>query len=345
MRQMFIWGAVLALMICSASSYAGTGRTAAQFLDLGGGTRAAGMGDTFTAVSGDVIATFWNPSGLASISEMQMTLSYTNYAAMFGEASEGMYYGLTAFAMPIKDWGVFGSSLQIQDQGSMVITTDSPEAVGEADLGMNWAWALSYADAINDSLMAGVNAKLIHQKLWTESDTAYAADLGIQYAVPVTLIKVKLGAALQNLGTGIQMTDEYQTQPLPRSLKFGLAVMVVDTPEHRFQIVSDYTSMVDKLGETEEDKENTAFDAEKAGVGIHALRPSNSKRGIGGEYWYANVLGIRVGYKYVPDMPGKHITMGFSVRYENYQIDYARVPGIDVPGGGDIDKVAILLRF
>ncbi len=343
MKHVSMWGTILLFMICSVSSYAGTGRTAAQFLDLGGGTRAAGMGDTFVAVSGDVIAAFWNPGGLASISEMQMTVSYMNYSAMFGEASEGMYYGLTAFAMPVKDWGVFGTSLQIQDQGTMVITTDSPEPVGEEDLGMNWAWALCYADEVSDSLMAGINAKIIHQTLWTESDTAYAADIGVQYAVPV--VPLKVGVALQNLGTGIQMTDEYQTQPLPRNLKIGLAVKVIDTPDHRFQIVSDYTSLVDKLSEAEEDKENPAFDAEKAGVGIHALRPSNSKRGLGAEYWYASVLGIRVGYKYVPDMPGKHITMGFSIRYENYQIDYARVPGIDVPGGGDIDKIAILLRF
>ena len=343
MKRAFIWCTIMIFMVCSASSYAGTGRTAAQFLSLGGGTRAAGMGDTFTAVSGDVIAAFWNPSGLASISDMQMTLSWTNYAAMFGEASEGMYYFLTAFAMPVKDWGVFGTSLQIQDQGTMVITKDSPEAVGEANLGMNWAWALCYADEISDGLLAGINAKIIRQKLWTESDTAYAADLGIQYIL--SSVPLSLGVALQNLGTGIQMTDEYQNQPLPRSLRFGLAFRVVDTPDHRFQIVSDYASFVDKLSETEEDKNNPDFDAGKAGVGIHAFKPENSQRGLGAEYWYSNVLGIRVGYKFVPDMPGKHITIGLSIRYSGYQLDYARVPGIDVPGGSDIDKVALLLRF
>ena len=120
---------------------------------------------------------------------------------------------------------------------------------------------------------------------------------------------------------------------------------VVRIEDHRFQIVSDYTSFVDKLSEAEEDKNNPNFDAENAGVGIHAFRPSNSQRGLGAEYWYSNVLGVRVGYKYVPDMPGKHITMGFSIRYSGYQFDYARVPGIDVPGGSDIDKVAFLLRF
>jgi len=343
---------LLIFMLYPAGSHAGSGRTAAQFLSLDGGTRAAGMGDTFSAVSGDVIAAFWNPGGLASISERQITLSYTNYAAMFGEASEGMYYGLAAFAMPIKDWGVFGSTLQVQDQGTTVKTENSPESLGEEDVGMNWAWALCYADEITSGLLAGINAKLIHQKLLTESDTVYAADIGVQYAIRVPLnvnfippAPINIGLALQNLGTRIQMKDQYQSEPLPRSLKFGLALRVVDTPAHRFQIVSDYTSFIDKLSETEEDKQNPKFDAKRAGVGIYAFRPENSQKGLGAEYWFSNLLGLRVGYKYVPDMPGRHVTMGFSVRYSGYQIDYARVPGIDIPGGGDVDKVAILLRF
>ena len=347
MKRAFIWGTALVFMMCSTISYAGTGRTAAQFLSLGGGTRAAGMGDTFAAVSGDVIATFWNPGGLGSISETQVTVSYMNYSAMFGDASEGMYYGLAAFAMPVRDWGVFGTSLQIQDQGTMVITTDSPVPVGEENLGMNWAWALSYADQLTDSLLAGINAKIIRQKLWTESDTAYAADIGLQYTV--SAVPLNIGVALQNLGTSIQMKDEYQSQPLPRNLKLGLAFRVVDTPKHRFQVVSDYTSFVDKLSETDEDASNPDFNAEKAGIGIHAFRPENSQKGLGTEYWYSNVLGVRIGLRYVPDMGddniSDHITMGFSIRYSGYQFDYARVPGIDVPGGGDIDKVALLFRF
>jgi hypothetical protein len=124
-----------------------------------------------------------------------------------------------------------------------------------------------------------------------------------------------------------------------------LAFRLVDTPNHRFQVVTDYTSYIDKLSETEEDKNEPLFDAVRAGVGIYAFRPDNSKRGVGLEYWYANILGLRVGYKFEPDKPGSRITMGFSIRYSNYEIDYARVPGSDIPGGGDIDKIAVLIRF
>jgi len=356
MRRAFIFVAILVFVICSTTVYAGTARTAAPFLTSDGGTRAAGMADAFTAVSGDVISAFWNPGGLASISEKQATMAYSNISAMFGEASAGMYYMIMAFAMPVGDLGVFGSTLQLQDQGTTIKTEADPKGgpriIGEEDLGMNWAWALCYADELAKGLFAGVNAKLIRQVLLDESDIAYAADIGFQYAIPVRMnvsfmpsTPINIGIALQNFGTAIQMKDANQSEPLPRDMKFGLALRFLDTPDHRFQIVFDYTSYIDKLSETEEDKKEPKFDAVKAGVGIHALRPENSQQGFGAEYWYANMLGIRVGYKYVPDKPGSRITMGFSIRYSNYQIDYARVPGADVPGGGDIDKVAVMFRF
>jgi hypothetical protein len=355
MKRAFIFVTILTFTICSASVYAGTARTAAPFLSSDGGTRAAGMADAFSAVSGDVIAAFWNPGGLASISEKQATLAYSNISAMFGEASAGMYYMLTAFAMPIGDLGVFGSTLQLQGQGTTTRTEagpNGPKIIGEENLGTNVAWALCYADEFSKGLLAGVNVKLIRQVLLDESDVAYAVDLGLQYAIPVRMdvsfmssTPINIGIALQNFGTAIQMKDAYQSEPLPRDLKLGLALKLVDTPSHRFQILSDYTSFIDKLSQTEEDKKEPRFDPVKAGVGIYALRPDNSQQGIGAEYWYANILGMRVGYKYVPDKPGSRITMGFSIKYSNYQIDYARVPGADVPGGGDIDKVAVMIRF
>ena len=189
----------------------------------------------------------------------------------------------------------------------------------------------------------------MHEQLSDEhSDKAYAADIGAQYSI--SSVPLAIGVALQNLGTEIQMIDANQTSPLPRSLTLGLALDLVDTPVHRFHVVSSYTSFVDKLSETEDDKNSSVFDAKRAGVGIHAFRPENSQRGIGAEYWYANVLGLRAGYRYVPDMPADdvmdRVTMGLSLRYSGYQFDYARIPGVSgVPGGGDIDKLALLFRF
>jgi len=71
MKRAFIWFTLLIFLICSTAAYAGSGRTGAQILDMSGGTRASGMGDTFVAVSGAYGRTVACPSGepLSSVQE------------------------------------------------------------------------------------------------------------------------------------------------------------------------------------------------------------------------------------------------------------------------------------
>ena len=40
------------------------GTTAAQFLKIGAGARAIGMGGTYTGISNDIYAVYWNPAGI-----------------------------------------------------------------------------------------------------------------------------------------------------------------------------------------------------------------------------------------------------------------------------------------
>ena len=44
------------------------GTTAANFLEIGVGSRATSMGDAYVAVANDVSSIYWNPAGLASVS-------------------------------------------------------------------------------------------------------------------------------------------------------------------------------------------------------------------------------------------------------------------------------------
>ena len=83
-RPSFLLKLVLILALISNWAQAGAGRTGAQILNLGGGTRAASLGDAFSAVNGDVTAPLWNPSGLSGITNLQATLSYKAYSQLFG---------------------------------------------------------------------------------------------------------------------------------------------------------------------------------------------------------------------------------------------------------------------
>ena len=337
---------------------AGAGRTSAPILVLGGGTRAAALGGAFAAVSGDVTSLFWNPSGLANMDEIQTTLAYTDYSELFGEASKGIYHALFAGAIPFGEYGVFGATLKAQGQGVIDITIDSPTVKRQENLGTNWVLALSYADSLSDNLLAGITGKIIQQKLTEDYvSNAYAVDFGAQYTLNILPIPITFGTAIQNWGTRVQFKDKEQSDPLPRKCRMGTLVDLIETDYHRFRIVADLTAAIDKWKENEDEIESylelnpdkTKKDAKAdQGVGIHAFRWRNMQKSFGAEYWFGNILALRVGYNDTPgiNLPSfdEHFTYGLGLRAMNYQLDYALTPG----GGPDnrrLHTVALLLRF
>ncbi len=374
--------------------YASTGRTAAQFLGLDYDARSAAMGRAFGAMSGDIGCIFYNPAGLGNMEEAQGTATFFDYSKMFGEASEGMYAYSLAGGMPInlglsdRSLGVIAVGLQLMDWGSILITTDSPDPITEESLGKDWAVTLSYADQISD-LSVGSSVKAIHQQLYNQGDTAFAMDLGLQYDLLKFFINenmpkandpnfgFRVGSAIRNLGTGIQMSDQYQTQPLPREMSFGASANScvrlrdllpdVNAPVGfailRLNLSWGFEAYIDKLKESEEDKENPEFDKKKAGVGIYAFSPENMEKKFGAEAWLLEVLAIRLGYLVTPDRPGDKLVYGFGLRapvsslialmsggssgstvfdrlyHETdrqlfLELDYTVTRGVDVPGGG-----------
>jgi hypothetical protein len=344
--------------ITPLTALAGPGRTGAQILDLGGGTRAAALGDAFSAMNNDVTSAFWNPSGLGIMQQKQAAISYTDYSQLFGEASEGLYYAFFAGALPLGDSGTLASAVQIQGQGKILVTVDSPEPIREEDLGANWAWTVAYADRLSDRLLAGISGKVIQMKLGPESGRAYAVDLGMQYDLPGTPLPVRLGAAVQNWGTRIQFKDENQSDPLPRKFRVGTVVTLYEETNHHLSLVGDLTAFIDKLKEDDEEGVQAYLEANPdvtrdelladRGVGIHAFEWRHLQKSVGVEYWLGRILALRVGYK---DEPGinlpeftDHITYGLGVRLYNYQFDYALVPG-GGPENKRLNVFALVLRF
>ena len=272
-RKIFI------LLLCATiflpfTALAGPGRTGAQILNLGGGARARALGDAFSAMSGDVTTSLWNPSGLAEMPESklrsgseaaQASMFYTDYSGPFGEAGEGLYYTFISGAMPLGDMGTVGATLQMQGQGTIAVTTDSPDVLREESLGTNFALTFSYADRITESLSAGINGKMIRMVLGRESGSSYAVDLGAQYLLPVDLIPTifgvkifdliptTIGAAIQNVGPGISFIDENQADPLPRFLRIGTSTDLYKGRYNHVRFVSGITAYIDKLTENEDE--------------------------------------------------------------------------------------------
>ena len=332
---------------------AGPGRTGAQILNLGGGARARALGDAFSAMSGDVTTTLWNPSGLADMPESrlrsgkkaaQASMFYTDYSGPFGEAGEGLYYTFLSGAMPLGDAGTIGATLQMQGQGTIPVTTDSPEVLREESLGTNFALTFSYADRITEFLSAGINGKVIRMVLGRENGSSYAVDLGMQYLLPFDFIPTTVGAAIQNIGPGISFIDENQADPLPRFLRIGTSMSLYRHRYHHVRLVSGITAYIDKLTEN---KEELAIDLERLnaereekltqaqllsdrGVGIRAFEWRHLQKNLGLEYWLGNILALRVGYKIEPgiNLPNltDYFTGGIGVKIYLFNLDLSYGP-------------------
>ncbi len=355
---------------------AGPGTTAAKILDLGGGTRAAALGDAFSAINNDVTAALWNPSGLGIMDKKQAAISYVDRTQLFGEAGEGLYYAFFAGALPLGESGTLGTMLQLEGQGTIDVTIDSPEPIRTENLGTNWVWTASYADKLAPGLLGGISGKVISLKLGEEGARAYAIDLGAQYDIPSTPIPIQVGAAIQNWGTRIHFIDENQSDPLPRMFRFGTAVTLYDQGNHQLRFIGDLTASIHKLREDEEQLEadlirlNETIKEENEqrqeegqelkpeftrdgllsdrGVGVNAFEWRHLQKSVGLEYWLGSFLALRVGYKEEPGIDllnfTDHLTYGLGVRLLNYQIDFAQLPG----GGPEQQRLnvfALILQF
>ena len=380
MKQVDILSTIVLLLLMTVSIVspvsAGPGTTAAKILDLGGGTRAAALGDAFSAINNDVTAALWNPSGLGIMENRQAAISYVDRTQLFGEAGEGLYYAFFAGAFPLGDAGTLGSMLQLEGQGTIDVTIDSPEPIRSENLGTNWVWTLSYADKLAKGLLGGISGKVISLKLGEEGARAYAIDLGLQYDLPSVLVPIQVGAAVQNWGTRIHFIDENQSDPLPRIFRFGTAVTVYDQGNHQVRLISDLTASIHKLREDEEALEadllrlndtikegNEKRLAEELelkpeitrdgllsdrGVGVNAFEWRHLQKSIGVEYWLGNFFALRVGYKEEPGIDllnfSDHLTYGLGVRLLNYQLDFAQLPGRG-PEQQRLNVFALILQF
>ncbi len=357
---------------------AGPGTTAAKILNLGGGTRAAALGDAFAAINNDATTALWNPSGLGIMENKNAVISYVDRTQLFGEAGEGLYYAFFAGAMPLRDGGTLGTMLQLEGQGEIDVTTTSPEPIRKENLGTNWVWTTSYADKLAKGLFGGISGKVISLKLGEEGARAYAIDLGVQYDLPSTSLPfpIQVGAAVQNWGTRIHFIDENQSDPLPRMFRLGTATTLYNQGNHQIRLVGDLAASIHKLREDEDrleadllrlnetiKEENEKSLAEEQGlkpeitrgellsdrgVGVHAFEWRHLQKSVGLEYWLGSFLALRVGYKKEPGIDllnfSDYLTYGLGVRLLNYQLDFAQLPG-GGPTQQRLSVFALILQF
>jgi hypothetical protein len=112
-----IAGLVLLLPIIIANP-AGATRLAGEFMALGAGARALGMGGAFGAVADDASAVYWNPAGIAGIEKRQALAMHAEQFGNLVNYNFGSYVQPTRLVDPARKpaFGVGLIHLGVPDQ-------------------------------------------------------------------------------------------------------------------------------------------------------------------------------------------------------------------------------------
>jgi len=291
---------------CAAASNEGI--SGGQFLRIGVGSKASALGEAASTISG-VQSIFYNPAGLAAVSEMEAYFSqvrwildanYSNLA--FAKRAGGGVFGLAASYLSTPDtdkYDKFGTKL--------------PETYSASDM----AVTLSYSARLAPRVNFGLSGKYISSKLEDEAAAALTVDAGFKYAaVPGKLV---FGLALQNLGGKLTYISEGDSLPL--NLKFG----------------GQYALSLDKNTATKKDL--TIF------TDVNSMKDSGAYANFGADLTSAydkdTTFSLRAGYR--TNAGGSAgLSAGMGLNMKAYTVEYAYAPMGDL---GNTHRFSLTFKF
>lgn len=201
MKKILLYNLIVSVMIlyCGVLNAQTVGTTAGQFLKIGAGARAVGMGGAYTGLSNDIYAVYYNPAGIAN-TDGNALVSF-NHANWLADIS----YDFAAAAVKIPDMGVlFVDLTSLGVPQDKVRTFAYPDGNGEYWNASSLAVGVGFARELTDRFSIGFQAKYIRESIWNESASGFAIDVGTYYITPFN--DLKIGASISNFGSKMQLS-------------------------------------------------------------------------------------------------------------------------------------------
>ena len=185
-RGLLLFGTTAVLALPAAAQSTKTPKYSNEFLNLGVGARALGMGKVQVSLADNATAGYWNPAGLVN-----QTHKYDG-VLMHSELFSGVVkndYG--AFSMPLDDKSAIGVSVMRLGVDNIADTRNIVNEYGYVDYSKielfsvaDYALLLSYARKVGtvEGLSVGANAKVIYRNIGKFAHGyGFGIDAGVQY--------------------------------------------------------------------------------------------------------------------------------------------------------------------
>jgi len=285
------------------------GKYAGEFMAIGVGGRALGMGGAFVAVANDITAAYYNSAGLAHLNYPQISLMH---AEQFGDL---VNYDYGAVAIPFgtdMTFAVSGFRLGVDgipDTRNALIDyngdgrIDHPNdrldysAITEFS-NQDWAFYLSFAKRHSENFYWGASVKIIRRDIAEYGATGIGFDVGALYT-PVENLYV--GANIQDVTTTLVAWSTGRNELISPTVKLGAAYMwkilggtIIPAVDFDIRFENRRSSSYGNLGPV-------SFDTH-----------------TGLEYTFKDLFSIRGGYNDV-----KQFTVGAGIKLPKLNIDYS----------------------
>ncbi len=326
---------ILFFLLFFFSAFAGglqVGKYAGEFMAIGVGGRALGMGGAYVALANDVTAGYWNPAGLARITYPEISLMHDeqfgslvnyDYAAVafpygknqetdvtvidqYGQSHKQTEYNAASFGVSIFRLGIDGipdtrtSWNDINGDGIFNDGADIRPDYSKITFfnAADWAVYFTYAKQRAENFYWGVNLKLIRRNIGDFYGNGIGFDVGALYAATDNLM---FGANIQDVTTTLVAWSTGTNELISPTVKVGGA--------YYFEFLKGRFAPAVDVDIRFEDRKYSAL----AHVGPVSFDPHG-----GIEYEFKSIAAVRVGMNDLGNL-----TVGAGVHLPKLDIDYA----------------------
>jgi hypothetical protein len=337
-RLLFVAAVCIASATLSPGPAGAVDKFAAEFLKIGVGARALGMGGAFVSLANDASATYWNPAGLVQLESREaMGMHASQFGGVVAHDVLGVVaplssddknsaIGLTIIRLGVDDIKVTDGYATIDDgNGNPILVDEDGNEVSASSIpkksAYDLAFLLSYARGFGDTWSGGLNVKLVRQSLVGEGASfGIGADLGFWWQPKPNLA---FGARLADITTTQLFWDTGRRETVSPTVTLG-----AHTTRSIAAVQGTLTIGVDA---------GFAFERQKADQFLDFWTPSLSANlHPGAEYWFRKTVALRAG------SDAGNLTAGAGVRYKQVGADYAYLSHDELDS---THRVSALIRF
>lgn len=300
---------LLFIPFVSSTAQTSVSKFAGEFLAIGVGGRALGMGGAYTALANDVTAGYYNPAGLIHLNYPQVSIMHDerfgnlvnyDYAAVAIPYGTDMSFGLSVMRLGVDGIPDTRNALiDANGDGILDITQDRLDYSRISEFSdQDWAFYLSFAKRHSDNFSYGASVKIIRRSIAEYSATGIGFDIGAQYNPSENIF---LGATVQDVTTTLVAWSTGKNELISPTLKVGGG--------YRFELFGGTITPVLDLDIRFEGRNFASnFNLGPVSVDLHE----------GLEYNYKNIFAIRAGYNDI-----KQFTIGAGINLPKLSIDYS----------------------